>query len=168
MRIARAFVAVAAVLAATTAFAADTLPAKGGRTTYGSAGCGVGSLIFGDQPGMVQILAATTNGTLGNQTFGITTGTLNCGDSAIGTKGAKLFIEANKEALAKDVSRGSGETITTLSHLAGCKDAKAVGTTLQRNYTTLFPSADAKTEVVTENVLSTLRSEKTLACTELG
>jgi hypothetical protein len=169
MRLARVFAALAAVLVATTAFAAEsTLPAKGGREKYGTAGCGVGSLIFGDQPGMVQILAATTNSLFGNQTFGMTTGTLNCGEAAVGTKGAKVFIEANKEALAKDASRGSGETIATLSHLAGCKDAKAVGKTLQRNYKTLFPAADAKSEVVTENVLSTLRSEKTLACTELG
>jgi hypothetical protein len=167
MRLARTVAAVAAVLAATTTFAADsTLPAKGGRSVYGSAGCGVGSLIFGDQPGMVQVLAATTNGILGNQTFGITTGTLNCGDSAIGTKGAKLFIEANKEALAKDASRGSGETIVTLSHLAGCKDATAVGATLQKNFATVFPNAPS--EKVTEKVLSTLKADKSLACTELG
>jgi hypothetical protein len=168
MRIARLFVAAAVVLAAGTAFAAETLPARGGRSTYGSAGCGVGSLIFGDQPGMVQVLAATTNGILGNQTFGITTGTLNCGEAAVGAGGAKLFIEANKEALAKDASRGSGETITTLSHLAGCKDASAVGATLQKNFAQVFPAQDASTEVVTHNVLSTLKSEKALACNELG
>jgi len=34
--------------------------------SYGSAGCGLGSVIFKDQPGIMQILAATTNGTFGN------------------------------------------------------------------------------------------------------
>ena len=165
MRMARVLAAAAVVLAAGSTFAAD-LPARGGRTTYGAAGCGLGSLIFGDQPGMVQVLAATTNGTFGNQTFGITTGTLNCGDSAIGKSGAKLFIEANQEALAKDASRGSGETIVTLSHLAGCKDPAAVGQTLQKNFSTVFPNAPA--EKVTENVLSTLKAEKSLSCNELG
>lgn len=165
-RMTRVFVALALALAAGSVFAAEsTLPAKGGRSVYGAAGCGVGSLIFGDQPGMVQVLAATTNGTLGNQTFGITTGTLNCGDAAIGTKGASLFIEANKEALAKDVSRGSGETITTLSHLAGCKDAAAVGETLKANFTTVVPDG-SKADV--ERTLSTLKSDKSLACTQVG
>lgn len=158
-------------LSSVTALAQDRaagLPAKGGKDTYGSAGCGLGSLLFGNQPGMVQILAATTNGTLGNQTFGITTGTLNCGDPAVSRSGAELFIEANKEALAKDASRGSGETIVTLTHLAGCKDPSAVGATLQRNFQTVFPAADTKSEVVVENVLTTLKSDPALACHELG
>jgi hypothetical protein len=163
-RMTRVIVALAFVAFASSALAADTLPSRGGRSTYGSAGCGVGSLIFGDQPGLVQVLAATTNGILGNQTFGITTGTLNCGDAAIG-RGASLFIEANKEALAKDVSRGSGETIATLSHLAGCKDPAAVGVTLQKNFATVVPDG-SKADV--EKTLETLKSEKTLACNQLG
>jgi hypothetical protein len=164
-RMTRVLVAVAFAFAAGTALAADTLPSKGGRSTYGSAGCGVGSLIFGDQPGLVQVLAATTNGILGNQTFGITTGTLNCGEAAVGRSGASLFIEANKEALAKDVSRGSGETISTLSHLAGCKDAAAVGETLKANFTAVVPDG-SKADV--EKTLSTLKADKALACTQLG
>ena len=162
----RMIVALALVAFAGSASAAQaTLPAKGGRSSYGPAGCGLGSLLFGDQPGLVQVLAATTNGTFGNQTFGISTGTLYCGDSAFGTKGASLFIEANKEALAKDVSRGSGETIATLSHLAGCKDAEAVGVTLQKNFSTVVPDG-SKADV--EKTLSTLKSDKALACNELG
>ena len=47
--------------------------------SYGDAGCGFGSMIFGNQAGFMQVFAATTNGTSGSQTFGITTGTLNCG-----------------------------------------------------------------------------------------
>jgi hypothetical protein len=170
MKLSRVLAAAAVVLTAAPALAAEqaTLPATGGRTMYGPAGCGIGSLIFGDQPGLVQILAATTNGTLGNQTFGISTGTLNCGKSAFAKEGASLFIEANKEALAKDVSRGSGETIVTLSHIAGCKDSTAVGAKLQQSYSTVFPSADASTEVVVRNVLEILESDKSLACTELG
>src|ERR1700730_5797759 len=90
---------------------------------YGSAGCGLGSVLFGNQPGFVQVIAATTNDFLGNQTFGITTGTLNCGAAATAA-GAKVFIDANREALAKDMARGSGETIVTLTSLTGCKDSK--------------------------------------------
>ena len=42
-------------------------------------GCGLGSLVIKDQSTvMLQVLAATTNGTSGSQTFGITSGTSNC------------------------------------------------------------------------------------------
>ena len=45
---------------------------------YGSAGCGLGSLIFeGDQTWWKQVLATTTNGT-GMQSLAITLGTSNC------------------------------------------------------------------------------------------
>src|SRR2546423_623318 len=124
---------------------ADENPAAHGKSTYGLAGCGLGSMVFGDQKGPIQILAATTNGTFGSQTFGITSGTSNCVESS-GTQGARNFIEGNREALAKDAARGSGETITTLSAVAGCKDAKAVGVTLQKQFTRLFPGEKTPVE----------------------
>ena len=42
-------------------------------------GCGLGSMAFEGQNGLMsQTAAATTNGIFGNQTFGITSATLNC------------------------------------------------------------------------------------------
>ena len=42
-------------------------------------GCGLGSMAFEGNDGLIsQVSAATTNGTSGNQTFGITSGTSNC------------------------------------------------------------------------------------------
>ena len=64
----RKLVVIAGLCFATGAMAADK---------YGTAGCGLGSLVFGNQKGIVQIFAATTNGLFGSQTFGITTGTSN-------------------------------------------------------------------------------------------
>ena len=44
-----------------------------------SVGCGVGSQLFDGQSGVApQVLAVTTNGILGNQTFGISSNTLGC------------------------------------------------------------------------------------------
>ena len=153
------------VLAAGTAYAADSGIKGTGR--YGTAGCGLGSMAFGDQKGAIQILAATTNGLFGTQTFGITSGTSNCGESAVGTAGTKTFIEGNREALAKDAARGSGETIDTLTVLAGCKDAKAVGSTLQKRFTELFPQS-VPAEKVSENVMGALRSDSSLSCGAIG
>jgi hypothetical protein len=125
-------------------------------------------MVFGDQKGGIQILAATTNSLFGTQTFGITTGTSNCGESAVGVSGTKTFIEGNREALAKDAARGSGETITTLTAMAGCKDAKAVGVTLQKRFAQLFPSQTTPVEQVSENVIKELRADSTLECRRIG
>jgi hypothetical protein len=155
------------VLAAGTAYADERGGVKGtGR--YGTAGCGLGSMAFGDQKGAIQILAATTNGLFGTQTFGISSGTSNCGESAPGSAGTKTFIEGNREALAKDVARGRGETIDTLTALAGCKDAKAVGSALQKRFPELFPGQSVPAEKVSEKVLGALRSESSLACGAIG
>ncbi len=160
-------VAVAVLATAGSAWAAEGSGIKGSGT-YGTAGCGLGSMAFGNQKGAIQILAATTNGLFGTQTFGITSGTSNCGESALGMSGAKTFIEANRDALAKDMSRGSGETIAALSRLAGCADPAAVGTTLQKSFTAVFPAQSISDEAVAANVLSTLKAEKALSCNELG
>lgn len=150
------------------ALVAATVSSVAMAAGYGTAGCGLGSLLFDDQKGMIQILAATTNGTFASQTFGITTGTSNCTDTAEGAKAAKVFIEANREALAKDMSRGTGETITSLTSIAGCNDAMTVGATLQKNFTTIFPNENVSNDDLVKNVLTTLKTDKTLACGNVG
>ena len=167
MRRAR-WVVVAFVLSAGVAHADVENPAAHGKSTYGLAGCGLGSMIFGDQTGAIQILAATTNGTFGSQTFGISSGTSNCVESGSGAQGARTFIEGNREALAKDAARGSGETITTLSAMAGCKDAKAVGARLQKRFVQLFPGEKTPGEQISQNVIKELRADSSLACGKIG
>ena len=116
----RLAIALAMLLSASTTLAANS--GLKGTGTYGLAGCGLGSLVFGNQPGAVQILAATTNGTFGTQTFGITTGTSNCGPGLM-AQGTKSFVEANREVLAKDISRGTGEAIGALAVINACADS---------------------------------------------
>jgi hypothetical protein len=147
----------AALLLATAASAKG----KGGR--YGSAGCGLGALAFGDQPGGVQILAATTNSLLGNQTFGMTTGTSECGPGVF-AMGTKNFVEANREVLAKDAARGEGEAIGAIAVINRCKDVRGVGTALQRDFAAIFPSEDATSEQVTEAILKSLHGDPALGC----
>jgi hypothetical protein len=150
---------VATLLAAAPAFAQGVK----GTGVYGAAGCGLGSLVFGNQPGAVQILAATTNGTFGSQTFGITSGTSNCGPGMM-AMGTKNFVEANREVLAKDISRGSGEAIGALAVINSCQDAQKVGAALQANFSAIFPSESATTDQVTEAILNTLHSDQALGC----
>jgi hypothetical protein len=134
---------------------------------YGPAGCGLGSLIFEPNSGFTQIFAATTNGSFGTQTFGISSGTSNCTDTAGGSASAKAFVETNRTALAKDIARGQGETIESLSRLGGCANAAAVGSSLQRNFDKVFPSATMSDAEVGRSVIDALRSDATLACHSL-
>src|SRR3954447_363919 len=167
MRNAR-WVIAAVVLAVGAAHADADVTISGTKSTYDTAGCGLGSMIFGDQKGAIQILAATTNSIFGTQTFGITTGTSNCGEAVVGTAALKTFIEGNREAPAKDAARGSGETIVAISAIGGCKDSKAVGTKLQRNFAQLFPGEKAPVEEVSQNVIKELRADSALGCRNIG
>ena len=128
------------------AFAAD----------YGSAGCGLGSLVFKENDG-TQILAATTNGTFGSQTFGITFGTSNCNAKGMikVSMARESFIEANYKDLSRDVARGNGEYVTNLARLYGYtpENTWQFAQLLQKNHTTIFASNDARTAVTAINRL---------------
>jgi hypothetical protein len=155
-----------ALAAALLGLALITNPGKAHAGPYGDAGCGLGSMLFGAKPGLVQVLASTTNGTLASQTFGITTGTSNCGQSGGPGMAARNFVETNREAFAKDAARGSGETIATLASIAGCSDERAVGKVLQKDFDRVFTSVQASDRDISANVIHVLKSEK-LSCAKI-
>jgi hypothetical protein len=135
-------VLLSAVLLASSAaaFAAD----------YGSAGCGLGSLVFKENDG-TQILAATTNGTFGSQTFGITFGTSNCNAKGMVkvSMARESYIEANYKDLSRESATGKGEYVTNLASLYGYTPANSwqFAQLLQKNHTAIFAANDAKTAV---------------------
>ncbi len=126
---------------------------------YGVAGCGLGSIVFGAKPGIIQVVAATLNGT-GGQTFAITTGTSNCDIPEMGHQAA-VFIEVNRAILAKDASRGQGETVEGLASILNCSDATAFGQGLQSNFGTIFKKENNSFEA-TRAILSTIESTPAL------
>jgi hypothetical protein len=116
---------------------------------YGMAGCGLGALAFpNDNDQVSQILAATTNGTFGTQTFGITSGTSECTqDGRIRSERAQeAFAEVNFESLAQEMAKGQGEHLTAFAYLLGCSEdsLNEFGRLTQRKYTQIF-SRDAMT-----------------------
>jgi len=88
-------------------------------------GCGLGKLAFQNYPNAktkgVQILMATTNGLFGNQTFGMSTGTLGCTDDGRwwAEQKATMFAELNTDALAQEMAQGSGEHLASMATLLG-------------------------------------------------
>jgi hypothetical protein len=128
---------------------------------YSQAGCGLGSMII-TSPGFTQVFAATTNGTAGNQTFGITSGTSNC-DAGATHASVPAFVEANRVALANDAARGNGETVASLSEVLGCQDATELGATLQKNYKSIFPTETVAAEQVSNTIVSLVKADDRLA-----
>jgi hypothetical protein len=89
---------------------------------YGMAGCGLGSMVPAWKNDISQVLAVTTNGSSSNQTFGITSGTLNCTDDGIVKleKAQEVFVHYNQSGLEVELAKGSGERINAIATLLGC------------------------------------------------
>ncbi len=108
-------------------------------------GCGVGAIIFKGQKGVVpQVLAATTNGTLGNQTFGISTGTLGCTQDGVVKNDQKVdvFASANLDNLSQEMAQGQGEHLASLASLLGvpAEHQSEFFALTQTKYTAIFPT----------------------------
>ena len=125
---------------------------------YGDAGCGLGSIVFGNEQGGVQVLAATLNGT-GIQTFGITTGTSNCNPAGLVKleKEREEFAEKNYSTLVKEMAMGEGENLDTLASLYGCSQNSHAdfGSLAQENFSNIVKS----NSTTSQEMLSSLKSE---------
>ena len=114
--------------------------------------CGWGAKLFDGQSGIApQVLAVTTNGTFGNQTFAITSGTSGCTQDGTVKSNWKtaLFIDGNKDMLARDMSVGSGETLDSLAHLMGveAQDRAAFNQVAKENLSKIF-AADSTADIM--------------------
>ena len=130
--------------------------------------CGWGAKLFDGQRGIApQVLAATTNGTSGNQTFGITSGTSGCTQDGVVKSNWKtaMFIDGNKEKLARDMSTGSGESLESLAKLIGVQDQDkaAFFQITKENFAKIFSSDNATTDQVLASLKQVLASDSELA-----
>lgn len=104
---------------------------------HGPAGCGVGSMMFEGKSGLVfNVLAGTFNSSSGNQTFGMSTGTLGCEDAKTATVTSVSFIEGNTVALSNDIARGEGEALS--AYLTIIKKENANTSVLKSNFAAIF------------------------------
>lgn len=88
-------------------------------------GCGLGKLAWQNYPNQktigVQTMEATTNGLMGNQTFGISSGTSGCTNDGKfwAQEKVSVFAALNFENLAQDMAQGQGEHLASLATLMG-------------------------------------------------
>lgn len=125
-------------------------------------GCGLGHMLFkeiGQDKTLFQVFAVTTNGIFGNQTFGITSGTLECQQptSFVSNEKLKNFVAVNMETLAQDMAAGSGESLVTLAELMEVPTDKrpAFYASLQTNFTKIYTSSSVQSSEVIDNIAMT-------------
>ncbi len=154
------------VFAAFIACVPATAMAAGGQNNIGS--CGWGTKVFDGQKGVApQVLGATTNGTSGNQTFAITSGTSGCTQDGVVTSSWKtaMYIDGNKEKLARDMSTGSGESLDTLAALMGVQasDKPVFFRTLKEGFAQIFSSDSVTSADVMASIKQVMAADSTLA-----
>ena len=131
---------------------------------FAQPGCGVGAMIWKGQSGVApHVLAATTNGTFGNQTLGMTTGTLGCQTNE-SVQSMAMYMNSNIDKVARDMSRGSGENLETLAVLLNveAEDRDTFNKVLQNNFATIFPNSDTTSGEAVDTIVSLLEQNKSL------
>lgn len=124
-------------------------------------GCGLGTMIWkenSDDRWLFQAFQATTNGTSGNQTFGITTGTSECDRATKVVQNERLnqFVADNMDNLAKDIAQGNGESLDTLAELMEIPATQRLmfNAKLQSNFPQIFTSEKIEAADVIDNIVT--------------
>lgn len=132
---------------------------------YGAAGCGVGSIIFEGQSGVgPHVLAATTNGFYGTQTFAMSSGTLGCDVNGTIKSHTALYIDSNLDNIAADMARGEGESLMALAELLEIKDTDRAtfAVTLKDNFHVIFANESVTSTEVMDSLLVVMQADKSL------
>ncbi len=119
-------------------------------------GCGLGSMAWRGQSGIIpQSLAMTTNHWFSN-TIGVTLGTSGCDPNGRITGGTGrmtlAFLQDNMEQFAMDAAAGKGETIDTLAGILDV-DSEKLGKDIQQNFAYIFPNDNVEVAEVTIKVM---------------
>lgn len=153
----KALVTVALVLALGTA-------AMGAGTVRDNCGCGLGTMALGDMEPtiLVQVGATFLNTICGNQTFGITSGTLDCEPHAgiASNQEIRRFVTDNMDHLAMDMATGQGDALEALADLMDVPAAERPGlyARLQEAFGRVFTSQDVTADDVLQNLDAVLKS----------
>ncbi len=134
---------------------------------YGPAGCGLGTaVVFKDANEWHEhVLAATTNGTFGNQTFGMTSGTLGCNTDGPMAKGVSMFLNDNLDQIAAEATQGQGETLDALAELIGVEqqDQALFQAQMQNNFDIIFAGENTTAQTSYDALVSMMKSDKILS-----
>lgn len=133
----------------------------------GGPGCGWGNLVFEGKSGLpTHILATTVNGTSGNKTFGMTSGTNGCDTSGALTYDGKSLLAMNGmlEEVAQDMAVGHGEALTALSVSMGIEpaDRPHFDQVMHQNFAAVFPSQDVTAGQAVDHINNVMKNDQRL------
>lgn len=134
----------------------------------GSDGCGWGNMLFKGQRGTAtHVLAATTNGSSGNNTFGMTTGTNGCHTNGALSYGGKpmIVLSGMMDELSEDMAKGNGEALTTYAVVLGVKpeDRAHFAEVTHEHFAQIFTKSDVTAADVLANTQAVLKQDVRLA-----
>ncbi|MGQ7956230.1 DUF3015 domain-containing protein [Pseudomonas sp. SP16.1] len=134
----------------------------------GGGGCGWGNMVFEGQRGLApHLLATTTNGTSGNATFGLTSGTNGCDSSVTLGYGGRSWLAMNGmlDSIAEDMAVGQGEALDAYATLLGieAQDRAHFAKVTHQNFGNIFSGADVTSEQVLAATLEVMSRDAQLA-----
>ena len=134
----------------------------------GGPGCGWGNMLFEGQSGLPSHLSATiVDGTSGNATFGMTSGTNGCDTSVpLAYHGASFFAQTGMmEEVARDTAAGDGEALTALSVTMGVapEDRAHFKQVMHENFDSLFAHEDVTAGEVMQVMTELMERDERLA-----
>jgi hypothetical protein len=114
-----------------------------------------------------QVLMATTNGTFGSQTFGISSGTSGCTNDGKVVSGHKttVFAQLNFENLSQEMAQGQGEHLASLATLMGvpAEQHAAFFAMTQERYTSLVKTGEASPVAMVKAINDAIATHPVLA-----
>nr|WP_320131642.1 DUF3015 family protein [uncultured Holophaga sp.] len=146
--------------------AAGTLCAQSGpheAAIRRNVGVGLGTTIWGNVGDglLCQILAATTNGSCGNQTFAVSSGTLGANQpSHIVRNELTDYLKDNMDTTARAIARGRGESLDAVMDILAVPAERRtqVASALQAHFTEIYPVADTTHDQVAERIMATVKA----------
>jgi hypothetical protein len=134
----------------------------------GGNGCGWGNMVFEGHNGLApHLLATTTNGTSGNATFGLTSGTNGCNkDAKLGYGGKSMFaMNGMLDNIAEDMASGKGEALDAYAVLLGieAQDREHFANVTHQHFAEIFTQGKESGEQVYQNTLAVMERDAVLA-----
>jgi hypothetical protein len=110
-------------------------------------------------------MAGITNAFLGNNTFGMTTGTNGCETKSSLGYGGKSAVSAIMDEFSEDVARGEGDALDTVAVLYGVEktDRDIFAKVMHENFAVIFPSAEVTADEMIASIEQVMKADPTLA-----
>lgn len=142
------------------------LPSLGFAAAAGGPNCGWGNMLFKGNSGLGPHLGATlTNGTTGNATFGMSSGTNGCAVDGKLTYGGISLLAQVMDEFSEDVARGEGDALNAVALTLGIEvqDRASFARLTHDNFSTLFPNENVTAVEVMTSLQQLMKDDTELS-----